>query len=85
MYDQLLCTGALKIFSWVGIVSILWDEETNPEKLNHLPKVTQLVSSKNEIKNLGLFNPKFMLSANYALQIDPFLKLRNIKEINWNQ
>ena len=85
MYDRLLCTGALKIFSWVGIVSIFWDEETNPEKLNNLPKVTQLVSSKNEIKNSGLFNPKFMLSANYAIYIDPFLKSKNIKEINLNQ
>ena len=54
-------------------------------KLNNLPKVTQLVSSKNKIKNLGLFNPKFMLSANYTTQIDPFLKSKNIKEINFNQ
>lgn len=67
MYDKLLCIGALKIFSWVGIVSIFSDEETEPEKLNNLSKVTPLVSSKNKIKKLGLFNPKFMLSANYTM------------------
>lgn len=65
--------GTLKIFRnlEVGIVSIFSDEETEAEKLNNLLEVTRLVSSKNEIKNLGLFNPKFMFSAN-AIQTGPF-------------
>lgn len=61
--------GALKIFRnlEVGIVSIFSDEKTEAEKLNNLLEGARLVSSKNEIKNLDLFNPKFMFSANDAI------------------